>query len=586
MLKRKGIILLVCLLLTLPLVPTMSGEKVTFNKIGIKKEINSSTMSPLSIINEQSIVIAPPRFYRQAKELGDYHTLRGNPTIVINTTWIDTNYDESTNPPYVGYANRIIPKLFLRDYDFTLAKKIIQFLSDTSSHPNLEYVTLFGNGIFIPPSYYIHSPGRMTKKILLLFPVPYVYNNIVATDFFYTSPDYDLIPNFKVGRLPVSNENEAVDIVNKIKNWKQNVDWEWFQNIYVAGDQPNLPEEMNLKGCYAGEMIAVDAINKDYFHEMSITKLFWTEDLFNKQTILSALEQGNAGFMYMMAHGFVDRWGTYMEADPYVYADDLLALPQNNNIPIIVSVACMCGAFDTHLACPYNLHRGTTSFGESVLLSKGAGIAYVGTTRATLGSPLLYLDKGEVVITKERGIAGMLTYFFEAYHNRTNILGDIFYKSIEKYIQENSFPESPEKEEDFIVLASFVLLGDPLLELPIPPDMVVQSYEKPHITPLDPEGYTSEEYSRPWYYTNSEITLLIESDSPKVSVKRIDIDEDEVVERKDFYPQEDTFYYSFSTEDDREYLVRASSEDGKECWFYLTTIKNTFSTQKKQVNRE
>ena len=552
--------------------PSISGKNTTYptrltGKAGLYGEIQNGG------IIEHNVIIAPPRFYSAAKELEEFHDSEGISTVVINTTWIFDNYEESAAPSYKGYANRIVPRIFIRNYDFSLAKKIINFLRDISCHPNLEYVTLLGNGLFVPPSYYIHSRGRMTKQVLLFIPVPYIYNNIVATDFFYTSPDYDLTPDFKVGRLPVSNENEAIELVRKIKNWKENVDWDWFKNIYVAGDQPDHPEEMSLKGCYAGEMIAVDAINQGYFQHMDITKLFWTEDKFNKASIIEALEEGNAGIMYMMAHGFVDRWGTYKEIDPYIYADDLLSFPQNTNVPIIVSVACMCGAFDTYLTCPYNLQRGTTSFGEAVLLSKGAGIAYIGTTRATLGSPLLYLDEGELIITKERGIAGMLTYFFEAYHNGTIILGDLTKKAIEKYISENSFPQNPEKDNDFIVLASFVLLGDPALEIPIVEiGESVQSYQQPRITAINPEGFTSEEYPRPWYYTDSEITLLIESDSPEVHLKRIDINEDAVVERGILYPEENTYLYTFSTNVATEYLVRASSLDGKESWFYLTTI--------------
>ncbi len=528
-------------------------------------------------ITEQNIIIVHPRFFNAAKELEEFHDSRGMSTLVINTTWISAKYDESPNPPFNGYANRIMPRLFVKNYEFSLAKKIIHFLRDSNSHPNLEYVTLFGNGEFVPPSYYIHSPGRTTKKIFLFLSLPDIYNNIIATDFFYTSPDYDLFPDYKVGRLPVSDENEAHFVVEKIKDWRENADWEWFQNIYVSGDQPDHPEEMTLKGCYAGEMIAVDAINQNYFQEMSITKLFWTEDKFNKACILDALEEGNAGFMYMMSHGSVDRWGTYMETDPYIYADDLLAFPENNKIPVIVSVACMSGAYDTNLACPYNLKRGTTSFGESVLLSKGAGIAYIGTTRATLGSPLAYLDKGSLVITKERGIAAMLTYLFEAYHSGTNILGDLANMAIEKYINENDFPARPERDNDFIVLASFVLLGDPTLDIPCSNVIDNPSYTTPLIIAYQPNGYTSEEHSRPWYYTGSEITLLINSDSPKVYVKRIDIQNDEVVSREYFFPEDNMFNYTFTTDEATDYLIRAESDDGKESWFYLTTIKQTVS---------
>lgn len=553
--------------------PNVLGEKITSNtnQNNTLRDINKGMQIPGS--TEKNIIISPPRFYRAAKELKEFHDNYGIPTKVINTTWISEYYQTAPSPTYAGYSNRIITRLFVKNYDFNLAKKIINFLRDDLSHPELEYVTLFGNGAFVPPSYYIHSRGRMLRRIFLLLSLPDIYNNIVATDFFYTSPDYDIIPDFKVGRLPVSNENEAFALVEKIKDWRENENFDWFKNIYVGGDQPNLPEEMSLKGCYAGEMIGVDAINQNYFSSMDITKLFWTENKFNKKDILEALELGNAGFMYMMAHGFVDRWGTYMETDPFIYADNILDLPENKNIPVIVSVACMSGAYDTNLICTLNLDKGTKSLGEAFLLSKGAGIAYVGTTRATLGSPLLYLDEGEVVITKERGIAGMLTYFFEAYYNGEYILGDMTKKAIERYINENNFPLRPERENDFIVLASFVLLGDPALDIPSFNylNTLIDPCKQPDFTVINPEGFTEEEYPRPWYYIKNEIEILIETDSPYINIKRIDINSDTVVEKRSFYPTGESFVYTFTSYEPTEYLIRAETIDWKESWLYLTT---------------
>ena len=234
----------------------------------------------------------------------------------------------------------------------------------------------------------------------------------------------------------------------------------------------------------------------------------------------------------------------------------------------------MAGAFDTDLTVPYNLQKSSTSFGESVLLSDGAGIAYIGTTRATLGSPLLYLDGGELIITKERGIAGMLTYFFQAYHEGTTILGDLMNAAIEHYIDDNRFPARPERDNDFIVLASFTLLGDPALDIPAKEQIIgSESYEQPRIFAMNPEGLTVEEYPRPWYYTNTEITLRIESDSPEVFVKRIDVLQDIIMERVTFYPEDNEFFYTFISEYPTEYLIRAESLDGKESWFYLTTLE-------------
>ena len=556
------------------ILPNVSGSFFNNNMQHIisKKDFDTGIQS-YGII-EHNIIITSSLLYNVARELEDFHDNNGISTKVINTTWIDENINEAPSPKYAGYSNRLIPRLLVKNYDFSLSKKIINFLRDEDLHPALEYVTILGDAAIVPPSYYIHSRGRMSSRILRYIKIPDLYNNIVPTDFFYTSPDYNLNPDFKVGRISVSNSDEASTVINKIKNWRENKNFEWFKNINVAGDQPNLLEEINLRGSYAGELIAVDAINQNYFYSMNINKLFWTENKFNKNEILTELENGNAGFMYMMAHGYVDRWGTYKEQDPFIYANDILEFPENINIPVIVSVACMAGAFDTDLICASGLEKGTKSLGEAFLLSQGAGIAYVGTSRATLGSPLLHLDNGQVVITKERGIAGMLTYFFEAYKNGETYLGDLTLSAIQRYINENNFPSKPEKENDFIVLASFVLLGDPALD--IPPytlNNFDSPYKQPEITVINPEGNTSEEFSRPWYYIDKEIELNIESDSPYVYLKLIDIDTDTVVEREKYFPRNGSFSYKFTSHEPTEYLIRAESADGKESWLYLTTIE-------------
>ena len=523
--------------------------------------------------SEQNIIITPSEFYEEAQILAQFHNTEGIPTTVVNTSWIYTNYNAAEDPPFTGYATGILPRLFIVEYNYILAKKIINFLRDTISHPQLEYVTLFGNGKFIPASYYIYSQMRQTKHILQLIPIPDFYNNRIATDFFYTSPNYDLIPDYKVGRIPVSTADEATAVVHKIIAWQENATWDWFQHVYVSGDQPNHPEEMDLEGCYAGEMIAVDSVNNNYFQGMDITKLFLTEEKFNKQSIEDAMKQGEAGFFYMMAHGGVDRWGTYKEVDPYILADEIIQFPENMHIPIVVSVACMCGAYDTDTAHPYTISRGHKSLGESILLSKGAGIAYIGTTRATLGSPLLYLDNGSLVITKEREIAGMLTNIFKAYHNGIVYLGDLTKTAITAYVNENTFPSSkPEKDEAFIALMSFVLLGDPALMLPAQQPETRASYQQPHLSALNPEGITAETYPRPWCYTNNSVFIQIETNSSQVSVKLINIDTETTVDRQNLSTVDNMTVYTFtSSANATRYLIRASADDGKEGWLYLTT---------------
>ncbi|MCX6665698.1 MAG: C25 family cysteine peptidase [Euryarchaeota archaeon] len=560
--KTRAII--VCTLLCFLLIVSNASVSSKF----ISSHKSTSTEKPL--LSEQNIIIAPPEFYDAARDLQQFRNGEGISTVIVNTTFINTNYDPAEDPPFKGYATGKIPRLLIRNYNYDFAKKIITFLRDNATHPNMEYVTLFGNGEFIPASYYIHSEMRWTKKILNLFTIPDMYNNRIATDFFYTSPDYDLNTDYKVGRISVSTPTEATAYVHKIISWQQNVTWDWFQQVIVGGDQPNLPEEMDLDGCYAGEMIAADVINKGYFQGMDISKLFLTEGNFNKSCIIKALKEGESGFFFMMTHGITDRWGT-SEMKEYVNADEMLELPENTKIPVIVSVACMCGAYDTHSMHPlFFMRSGQKSFGEAILTSKGAGIAYIGTTRGTLGSPLLYLDDGEVMITKERGIAGMLLNFFEEYHNGTIRLGDITTAAMTKYVQQNVFSDTPETDEAFAVLMSFVLLGDPVILLPQQQPQSRPSYQQPHLTAIDPEGSTSETHSRPWYSTNATVHIQIETNSSQVSVKIIDIDTNTVVDRQTFILVNNSTEYTFTSANAARYLIRASGNDGKEGWLYCT----------------
>ena len=521
--------------------------------------------------SEMNIIITDSSLYTAARTLALYHEDQGFSTTVVNTSWIYAHYEAADPPDFNGYKDTILSRIFIREYREILAQKIISFLQDTASHPQLEYVTLFGNGRLVPASYYIYSRFRNFKYLLGRIPLPDIYNNRIATDFFYISPNYDLWPDYNVGRLPVATIEEADHVVDKIITWQDAVDWDWFNNVYVAGDQPNHPEEMDLDGCYAGEMIAVDAINNNYFQGMQVDKLFWTENRFNMANISQALEQGESGFFYIMAHGMVDRWVTYPEANGYIYAEDIRNYEEKSTVPIVVSVACMSGAFDTYCAHPFLVGRGTRSLGESILLSDGAGIAYVGTTRATLGSPIPHLMNGELSISKERGIAGLLTYFFKAYHEGGVFLGDIVTTSITSYVNDNVFPSSPEKDEAFIALISYTLLGDPLLQLPEQDHEYLPSYEQPQITALDPNGYTSETYPRPWYAINEPMELTISTDADVVTVKLIDIDADEVVDRQLLSVTDGEASYSYTSTTPSRYLFRASVDDGKEGWLYVST---------------
>lgn len=504
--------------------------------------------------NAENVIIAPPEFYQQAKDLEAFHDSKGIETEVIETTWIYENYEEAEDPPYDGYKDSSITGWEnIKGYDYSLAKRMISFFDDTSAHPNLECITLLGNARLVPPSYYIYLGHYKT------------YDNWIPTDFFYSSPDYDYVPNYKIGRLPVDSSEEAEHVVNKIKNWDANLNWDWFKNVTMVGGSPYGMSNSEYR--YTGELDSVYIINH-FLDGMNVAKLFETDDKFDKLHMMEPLA-GNTGMIFEDGHGKGNCW-SFNGGD--VCVSDLLELSPNTKVPIIVSTACRNGAFDT------NVYDGgfSTSIGEGVLLSDAAGIAYIGSARRAKGSCAGIIEKGYLEDIRCDYMCEMLINTFRAYHEGATTLGDITKSAMETYYTDNDFSDKYNK----VTFFEFVLLGDPALELPERQSGV--SYQQPNLSAAGEEGYNN--YDRPFYEYDENITVHATTDSPTVSTKLIHLPEDEVIETTEGITTGNAFDYTFTTSKETKYLVRISSADGKEGWFYLHTAKPITGQQILLVN--
>ncbi len=512
-------------------------------------EINDKSQT-MQYDSWENIIISPPSFYEEAVKLCNFHNAEGTVSMVVNTTWISENYEEADNPPFPGYDNLSTLTSFviedqIHDYDFSLAKKIISFLNDTSKHPELTFVTLLGNARMVPPSYYVFYSGIL-----------------VPTDFFYASPEYDMITDFKVGRLSVDTVQQADHVVNKIMNW--NATTELFANVTVAGGEP-FGTSFDI-----GEMIIVDMINQGFLRGIEPLKCFRTENLFNSENVSHAL-RGNTGILYHIGHGS----GTAMALeDEVVCVEDVMALPSSDTTPIVVSIACMNGAYDTHLAnLSYNL-----SFGESILMSDAGGIAYIGGSRSNSGFPIFSLDDGYLLISDETYMARMLTYVFEAYANDTlTYLGDLTDHALSEYVRQYDLKDSM----DLYTLFCFTLLGDPALRIPERPTGI--EYE----TPVVSVGHTelmigSEKLSLPFLDDTKGDNLLplhpianpVEypfiSTSSVVEIKIVDCfnQTSPFIEKETYVTMQDKGTHYFTAERSSLYRIQVSSKDGKEGWLF------------------
>ena len=498
------------------------------------EEIPSSRASkswarPKADASAQAVIITSADLATQAQALADFHTQKGINTVVVTLDDIRNNYSPASDPPFPGYKDNNLPeKNKITNYDYDLAKRIINFLrSAPNQYPNLKYVVILGAASMVPPSYYYFDQEYYQSSNENT-----TYNAWVPTDLLYMSPDYDFVPNYALGRIPVRNQDEANAYLNYLNSYYQSLDYSWFKNFGLLGGQPF--NSIRL----VGEMVEAYVANQ-YLDGFNIIKYFETDHAFNSQSF----DFNNKGFIYHIGHGSGGSWG--LEGNDALKVEDMREVPNN---PVVVSVACMNGAFDTRLfpndLYPPDFQQRDTSFGEGVVL-KGSGIAYIGATRENFGSLVYHLNFGRVVPDKfTQGIA-LMTYAVDEYRN-TNVLGEMVKRAYNDYLAINTLDEDISKRSLF----EFTLLGDPALQLlPRPPGYF---HEPPGVVAKNAIKYQGE---MPIFRTGAGVTIQKSGGS---SVKLVE-----------FMPQLTAQMVTQINPQSPVFLVRVIDDDtGKEDWLY------------------
>lgn len=517
--------------------------------------------NPRLVDSSECLIICPSELKPAAELLKDFHIEHENiSTSIITTEDIDAAYFPAADPLYGGYGGDYAGKDKIVDYNYELARKIISYLRKQEVHPNLKYVTLFGDGQLVPPSYYLNEWAEYEW---------YDYESYydwIPTDFFYTSPDYDFIPNFRVGRLPVSDARQAECVVSKITRWHNKLSWDWFKRVTVGGGRPFGTE------WYYGELCSVDLINKDIFNGMELTKYYYTDGTFDVNHVKSLLIAEDTGLFYHVDHGSGHKLWI---GDESIDSSDILSsypYPRvrtfNSEAPIVVSISCINGAYDTDLTSfedqpEFPLIPYPTSFGESVVLSDAGGIAYVGGSRLNYAGLSIFYDQGKFLANHYfmQQICGLVV---ESYHRGVNRIGNMTYDALRYYAQGNSMDSTTNRETIF----GFILLGDPVLS--VPTQQPGLSYQKPYLTAIEPDSYSSEgvpSYKDLPSDRSKTISVVTNSDSSTINVKSIYAWNDIVIARDSLNAPSLT--HTFTPTDCGNYLIRSAAEDGKEGWLYL-----------------
>ena len=405
----------------------------------------------------QCIVLCPATLQQQAEKLSRFHTTQeGITSAVVTTEAIGQAYLPAEDPPLEGYQNAQLDGWGrIRHYDYALARKIVAYLRDQPAHPRLVYVTILGDGLLVPPSFYFYC--RPFDTLEPGFPPDHeIHQKWVPTDLFYASPDYDWICNYRVGRLSVNDADEASQVVDKVIRWHANADWSWFRNVQVGGLMGLLTAKAEREGLLEG---------------LNVRRCLDPGDRGDRVFLEPALTTRDTGIFWCVSHGLVPLLAFTASQ---LSADDLLHYAPRIKVPIIISLACYAGAFDLDLIeCSYKGCSSTHSFGEAVLKSPGAGIAYLGNSRPGLGgSGPSVPSLGWAAASSGAASHGkdyLVPWFYgtmQSHRRGADTLGQLYADALFAFVSNADMAGNPWNVYSAL---GFVLLGDPALKIPVRP---------------------------------------------------------------------------------------------------------------------
>jgi len=435
------------------------------------------------------------------KYLVPIYKAHGYQVTLVTTEYIYKHFKPA--PPILNYLGFYVmlyrgsPWIYslVGRYNYTLALKIISFLRYTLG--NYSYLLIVGGAKIVPPSFYYFSP----YEFYYVSP----YEAWIPTDFFYASPDYDLLPNIYVGRLPFDDPTAIIVYAKKLATWYQTLKSR-KPLIVLGGGYPFLTSYL------FGESFLETLIDEG-LGKAPLMLLTQSEGTFNPATVNTVL-QGRMGAMifFVMAHG--DGFGLY---EPYLWYfgqydwetlasyKQLLMYRPSNMTSVVMSIACEDGWWDTDIypiyAMYYYIIPPSYTWWQAVLLSPAGGIAYIGAARTNFDYLWIELLNGRLVADSygaSRALGDVLLAYANAIGSASNItLGKIFWIGIASYLRETyAFDPYFALQEAFI----HELIGDPtiLLKLPTKPVNQTVVYSVRALNPVTVLDFTSPFWGLPF----------------------------------------------------------------------------------------
>lgn len=288
-----------------------------------------------SVLNEE--VLASAEFFKNEPSVKDF--------LILTTEALKTEVQQYANwKMTLGFNTSVIT-----DSEWTTNKVTETIKNYALNHPNLYYVMLVGDYQDIP----VAEEGRNLWN-----------DDIYISDFKYSCLDNDNIPDLLLGRIPVSTQESAQVVFNKIKRYEKNppANESFYRNAVHAAffqiDKSINKESrafiktaetirdmmqnsgMNIQRVY----LANSNANPELFSDNTPLPPELHRPMFqwngNSTQISNAINEGIL-YLYHRDHGA----STYWDSPRYTIRD-IDELTNGDYLPIVFSINCSTGRFD------------------------------------------------------------------------------------------------------------------------------------------------------------------------------------------------------------------------------------------------
>jgi len=308
--------------------------------------------------------------------LADWKTSKGIATQVRTVDWINANSRQGSD----------------------LTETIRFFLQDAYVNWGVRYVLLAGDSQDIPPRYLYsayHYGGTLIPADIYFAGLDGTFNADGDTRFGEQPVDQpDLYGELVVGRLPVSDPEDADVVVGKIIGYETPVDTEYTDKVLMLAEvlfpSPWNGGQIQLNG---GDVAEYSYILRIASPERRVSRLYETPWLFpgsvqeSRATAIDSLEAGYSQ-VFHVGHGF--RFNMHC-ADDNIAIPDADAMQNPNRFFSLYMLNCTAAAFD-YDCLGEHLLRNPNGGAVSIVGCVGSSFAHVASYYLDWYANALYVD--------------------------------------------------------------------------------------------------------------------------------------------------------------------------------------------------